>query len=300
MALPFLRQRESRAEVIELPIESLLPNPSQPRKVFEAQGLRELALSIEQHGILQPLSVRRSGGGYVLIAGERRLRAAKLAHLSTVPCLIVDADEEESALLSLIENLQRKDLDFIEVAHGYRRLMQDYGMTQEQTALRVGKSQSAVANKLRLLKFSDEQIRFIRASGLSERHCRSILRLPEESFMKALEYVALQGLTVAQTEMYVENLTISQPEMQEGPVQKEAEASEKEAIHPLKPVCGKRTALVHDVRIFLNTIDRAFDVMRASGINADCERHELDEYTELVIRIPHNRRHTVHKNPRAV
>ena len=290
MALSFLRQREAHAEVIELPIEALLPNPEQPRKVFEAQELRELALSIEQHGILQPLSVRRTGEGYVLIAGERRLRAAKLAHMATVPCLIINADDKESALLSLIENLQRKDLDFLEIAEGYRKLMQNYDMTQDQTALRVGKSQSSVANKLRLLKFTDEQMRFIRASGLSERHCRSILRLPEESFMEALEYAALQNLTVAQTEMYVEGLLSSAQNVQNDSQPTNENASEKKENHQIKPTSGKRIGLVHDVRIFLNTIDRAFDVMRASGINADCERHDLDEYTELVIRIPKNHR----------
>ncbi|MEA4824812.1 MAG: ParB/RepB/Spo0J family partition protein [Clostridiaceae bacterium] len=270
MALPFLKPKEERTEVLCLPIDKIVPNPAQPRTYFEPQALRELAASISQHGILQPLSVRKLGGVYELIAGERRLRAAKIAHLTEVPCILIHVDDEESSLLSLIENLQRRDLDFFEVALGYQRLIRVYGLTQEQTATRVGKSQSSVANKLRLLRFDDSLISFIRTSGLTERHARSVLRLPDAQFRPALEHIASEGLTVAQTEAYVESL-ITPPE----PVIKPAKVPE---VRP--------KVLVRDARIFINTINRAFSVMRDSGLQASCEREDLPDAVELRIRIP--------------
>ena len=273
MALPFLKPKEETPVVLSLPIEKIVPNPAQPRTYFEPQALRELAASISQHGILQPLSVRRLGGVYELIAGERRLRAAKLAHLTEVPCILIHVDDEESSLLSLIENLQRRDLDFFEVALGYQRLIRVYGLTQEQTAARVGKSQSSIANKLRLLRFDDSLIAFIRSSGLTERHARSVLRLPDSQFRTALEHIASQGLTVAQTEAYVESLISPAP-----------------VPHPEPPPVPRASVrprlLVRDARIFLNTINRAFSVMRDAGIAASCEREELPDAVELRIRIP--------------
>ncbi len=268
MALAFLKQREERTEVLQIPIEKILPNPAQPRTSFDPQALRELAASIAQHGILQPLSVRRAGGLYELVAGERRLRAAKLAHLTEVPCILIRADDEESSLLSLIENLQRRDLDYFEVAQGYRRLIRVYGLTQEQTAARVGKSQSSVANKLRLLRFTDAQVRFIRAAGLSERHARCVLRLPESRYTEALAHIAEAGLTVAQTESYVEGLL-------------------SPAVLPVRASRGPRPkGLVRDARIFLNTINRAFTLMQESGIRATCEREDSGDAVILRIRIP--------------
>ena len=274
MALPFLKPKEETPVVLSLPIEKIVPNPAQPRTYFEPQALRELAASISQHGILQPLSVRRLGGVYELIAGERRLRAAKLAHLTEVPCILIHVDDEESSLLSLIENLQRRDLDFFEVALGYQRLIRVYGLTQEQTAARVGKSQSSVANKLRLLRFDDSLIAFIRSSGLTERHARSVLRLPDAQFRTALEHIASQGLTVAQTEAYVESLISPVP------------AASPEPPPPPRTPAARPRLLVRDARIFLNTINRAFSVMCDAGIAASCEREELPDAVELRIRIP--------------
>ncbi len=155
-------------------------NPYQPRKYFEPEAIRQLADSIRQYGVLNPLTVRRTTDGYELIAGERRLRAARAAGLSEVPCLIMSATEEDSSAIALVENLQRRDLDFFEEAAGYRQLIDRYGLTQEEAAHRVGKTQSAVANKLRLLKLSPETMQMIRDGGLTERHARAILRLPTE------------------------------------------------------------------------------------------------------------------------
>ena len=266
MALAFLKQ--DRTEVLQIPIEKIVPNPAQPRTFFDPQALRELAASIAQHGILQPLSVRRTGGLFELVAGERRLRAARLARLTEVPCILIRADDEESSLLSLIENLQRRDLDFFEVALGYQRLIRVYGLTQEQTAAKVGKSQSSVANKLRLLRFSDEQTAFIRRTGLSERHARCVLRLPASRYGEALEHIARDNLTVAQTESYVESLLC--------PV----------GTVPSRPAEQRTKGLVRDARIFLNTINRAFVVMRESGLPATCEREEKEDAVVLHIRIP--------------
>ncbi len=159
--------------VVFLPLRSIRPNPAQPRRVFEQAGLQELAASILQHGILQPLSVRRVGTSYELIAGERRLRAAKIAGLEEVPCLLMSMDESQSGVAALVENLQRRDLDFIEEAQGLSRLMQLGGLSQEQAAMKVGKSQSAVANKLRLLRHSPPVLEALRTAGLTERHARA-------------------------------------------------------------------------------------------------------------------------------
>ena len=186
--------------VVFLPVRSIRPNPAQPRKVFEQTGLQELAASILQHGILQPLSVRRVGTSYELIAGERRLRAEKIAGLEEVPCLLMSMDEGQSGIAALVENLQRRDLDFIEEAEGLSRLMQLGGLSQEQAALRVGKSQSAVANKLRLLRHSPPVLEALRAAGLTERHARALLKLPtEESKLAAVKEIVRQGMIVART-----------------------------------------------------------------------------------------------------
>ena len=161
----------------QLPIDKIVPNPRQPRRHFDEQALRELAESIRQHGVLQPLSVQRTAGGYVLVAGERRLRAAGMAGLTHVPCLLVRASDEDSAVLALIENLQRCDLHYLEEAQAIARLIAQYGLSQEEAARRLGRSQSAVANKLRLLRLSEGCAALLRQYGLTERHARAVLRL---------------------------------------------------------------------------------------------------------------------------
>lgn len=169
--------------VLDLPIDALRPNPNQPRIEFDEASLRSLSDSIRRYGILQPLTVRRTDESYELIAGERRLRAAKLAGLREVPCLLARSSEEESALLALIENLQRRDLHYLEEAAAIARLIATYGLSQEQAAERLGKSQSAIANKLRLLRLTDEEDR-----------------------LKALQVIAARGYNVAQSEAYIEEL----------------------------------------------------------------------------------------------
>lgn len=166
------------------------PTPNQPRIEFDEASLRSLSDSIRRYGILQPLTVRRTDEGYELIAGERRLRAAKIAGLREVPCLLARSSEEESALLALIENLQRRDLHYLEEAAAIARLIATYGLSQEQAAERLGKSQSAIANKLRLLRLSPDCVRLLREHDLSERHARALLRLTdEEDRLKALQVI---------------------------------------------------------------------------------------------------------------
>ena len=255
--------------ILYLPIVRIRPNPSQPRKIFESEGLRELAASIEHYGILQPLTVRAVKSKYELIAGERRLRAAKLAGLDRVPCIVIDATDEQSSVLALIENLQRKDLDFFETALGYRRLIETFGLTQ---------SEAAGANKLRLLQFSAREMEFIRKADLTERHARAVLRLPDEaSRFEALGHIAMHALNVRDTDGYIDRL-LSPPPPQEPAAQ---------SIKPPKQT-AKVVPLVRDVRIFVNSVNRAVDVMRSTGINASYDKQDAEHEIILTVRIPKN------------
>ena len=254
--------------VLYLPVEYIVPNPNQPRTMFVREGLEELAESIAEHGILQPLSVREVRGRYQLISGERRLRAARMAGLATVPCIVVDASDTESALLALVENLQRRDLDYIEEAEGLARLMRQYGLNQEQAAAKVGKSQSAVANKLRLLRHSPAVLAALRENGLSERHARALLRLPtEQERMAALAVIVKQQMNVAKTEEYIEALLTKKKQ-------------------PEEPKKGIRKLIVRDVRLFLNSVNHSLDLIRGAGIRAEASQEETDSEIVLTIRLP--------------
>ena len=245
--------------VVFLPARSIRPNPAQPRKVFRPEALAELSESIQRHGILQPLSVRRSGLNYELIAGERRLRAAQMAGLTEIPCIVMQMDDRESGMAAMIENLQRQDLDFIEEAQGIASLMALYEMNQEQTARMLGKSQSSVANKLRLLRHSDAVLQALREGGLTERHARALLRLDsEESRLSAIAEITKQNMSVARTEKYIETL-LSQP---------------------------KQKAPKNDVSIFLNNLTQSLQKIQRSGVGAVSERRETDTQIVLTITIP--------------
>lgn len=251
--------------VLFLSVDAILPNPHQPRRTFAQAELEELALSIQELGLLQPLTVRRQDGCWELVAGERRLRAARLAGLETVPCLSIQTDSQSSSLLALVENLQRRDLDFWEEALALRRLIDTFHVSQEEAARRIGKSQSAVANKLRLLKLPSDTLALLRDGGATERHARALLRLeaPEQQ-LDAARQIVTQGLTVAQTEALVDAILKRRP-----------------APHRKKP-----TFIVKDVRLFLNTITHSLDVMRSAGVNAQCSRQDTDEEITLTIHIP--------------
>jgi len=244
--------------VIFLPVKNIRPNPAQPRKVFSPEALDELADSIRRHGILQPLSVRRVGTGYELIAGERRLRAAQIAGITDVPCILMSMDDRESGMVAMVENLQRQDLDFIEEAMGIRRLLTDFGMSQEQAARLLGKSQSAIANKLRILRHSDTILEQLRAAGLSERHARALLKLSgDDEKLAAIAQIARQAMNVAQTEKYIQSLLTEKKE-------------------PKKANVGS----------FLNNLTQSLQKIQLSGIPAVSERRETDSQIVLTITIP--------------
>ena len=261
-----------RGGILYLRTDELSPNPVQPRRRFDDEALAELSESIKTYGILNPLTVRLRGGKYELVAGERRLRAAKLAGLQEVPCILLDVNMEDASLIALVENLQRRDLDFIEEAAGINQLIRMFGMSQEEAARRIGKSQSAVANKLRLLKLPPDVLEALRENGLTERHGRALLRLQRpEAQREALAYVIDNGLTVAATDAYVDAL-LSRPEP-EPP----AEAEKPE---------HKRTFVLKDVRVFLNTLSRSIDLMKQGGIDAGVQRQETEDSLILTISIP--------------
>ena len=282
MALTRRRGPFDSTRILYLPVWEIHPNPNQPRTVFSVKGLEELSASIQEHGILQPLTVRRlEDRSYELISGERRLRAAKLARLETVPCILLKADDMESSLLALIENLQRRDLDFVDEALALEQLISTYHLSQEEAARRIGKSQSAVANKLRLLKLPPDVLEALRENGLTERHGRALLRLPTELRGQVLDTVIQENLTVSKTEELVDQL-LQPPPLPQAPPQPVPEPAPAE-----KPVSRKKPVLlVRDIRLFLNTINHSMEVMRRSGISASCGREESEDAITLTIVIP--------------
>ncbi|MDR0530459.1 MAG: ParB/RepB/Spo0J family partition protein [Oscillospiraceae bacterium] len=260
-----MAKRSQRAGmVLLLAAEEIFPNPNQPRRQFDPKELESLAASIRENGILQPLTVRkRAQGGYELIAGERRLRAAKLAGVRELPCLLAEVSEERSALLALVENIQRQDLGFFEEAEAVQRLMEAFHIPQEQMAKTLGKATSTVSNKLRLLKLPVAMRERIVQAGLTERHARALLRVDtEEQRQQILETVIARGLNVQETDKLIEAQTQTQP----------------------KPRATIR--LVRDVRLFVNSIHHAVDTMRRSGIAAISETTENNDYLIYTVRIP--------------
>ena len=256
---------KDKLKLTRLPVEKILPNPSQPRKIFQEDELRGLAQSIAENGLLQPVTVRREGGVYYLVAGERRLRACRLAGIREIPAIISDCEPEDSAVLALLENVQRRDLHMFEQANAIVNLLREWQLTQEEAARRLGMSQSYLANKVRLLKLSAEEQEEIVRHKLSERHARALLRIDDiELRRKALQTVIARGLNVAGTEELVAG-----------------------SLKPKEPVRrGRRTFVAKDIRLFINTIDHAVDAMKTAGIQAQTERKETEEYIECVVRIP--------------
>jgi ParB family chromosome partitioning protein len=261
----FTKKAEEGQRVLYLPIGSIAPNPHQPRRAFPAAELDELSHSIAKVGILQPLTVRRMGdGSWELVTGERRLRAAALAGLKNVPCLVADVDDEMSSLLALVENVQRQDLDFWEEALAISKLIASCKLSQEEAARQIGKSQSSVANKLRLLRLPVEVLQTLRDAGYTERHARALLRLEDPAHQRQVaELIVQRELTVAQTEACVEGL-----------------------LSPVAPRKVRPTYVLKDVRLFLNTVNRAVSIMNAAGVKAQCGREETEAEILLTIHIP--------------
>ncbi len=257
------------SKLLTVPIDSVIPNPFQPRKTFSEESLQELSSSVKMYGVLQPLLVAQlDGGQYLLIAGERRLRAAKLAGLEAVPVLAGCFNSQEVAEVALIENLQREDLHFLEEAEGYELLLQEFSITQEQMAERVGKKQSTISNKLRLLKLSPTVRNIIREQSLTERHARALLALDsEESQKSVLQAVVENGLNVRQTEALIESLA--------GQIEPE-----------VAPVGRKRIKVIRDVRIFLNTIKKVVGDLKGAGVKVKVKQDVEGNDIVLTMRIP--------------
>ncbi len=259
---------EAPKKVMEIPLGRIDPNPSQPRHFFDLEALSELAASIEQYGVIQPITVqKKTDGRFSIVAGERRYRASCMAKKRTIPAIVVSMSDEVSAAVALLENLQRKDLTFFEEAEGYARLMADYHMTQEELSEKLGKSQSAIANKLRLLKLEDDVKQILFDAGLSERHARALLKLPnKKSREKALKRIIAAKLTVAQTENLVESMT-----------KQEAEARRFQGFRSMLNAEGQRQ------KLFCNTMNKAIRLLNRSGIETHIEQTEDETSYRYVI-----------------
>ena len=257
------------SKVEYIPVENIKPNPYQPRKHFSKRSLDELSQSIKAYGIIQPLSVRKiSDESYELVAGERRLRASKLAELNEVPAIIINMRDQDSAALALIENLQREDLNFLEESEGYYNLINDHGFTQQELAKKIGKSQSTVANKLRILKLPDEIKKLLVENSLTERHGRALLKLPdEETQSEVLEKVIKLDKTVKQTEDFIKDMLTA--------MTKEDEPDNKQNIKNLI-----------NFRIYINTLKNAYNAIKESGIDAEYAQKDMGDYIEVSVKIP--------------
>ena len=255
-------------QIILVPQEEIYPNPNQPRKRFDFDELESLAQSIRQNGIIQPIAVRvNSRGEYELISGERRLRASRLVGMAQIPCIIMEASDEKSALFALLENIQRSDLGFFEEAQAIEKLIDDFGMSRDEVCKKLGKAPPTISNKLRLLRLPEDIRLKICQENLTERHARALLRLPAESQMqRAMSIIAEKRLSVAETERLVSQILDNDSRRRQPPVK-----------------------LFKDVRIFVNTLNHAVDTMRRAGIEADSAKSETDEYIEYIVRIPKNR-----------
>jgi ParB family chromosome partitioning protein len=260
------RDAQEEMRLLMLPIASLRPNPYQPRTQFDPEALRELADSIRENGLIQPLVVRPTSRGYELIAGERRLRACQMLHLETVPCILRACPrEEDSALMALIENVQRRDLDFLEEAECYRAVLHTYGMTQEQLAEKLGKSQSFLANKLRLLQLPPAVRKAIRGTGLTERHARALLRLPnQEAQLTALSSIVEKQMNVKDTERLIARMAARPPESRSKP---------------------RFIRLFKDYRLFLNTVKCGADQLKETGLSVELITTDQEDGVDVLVRI---------------
>lgn len=257
--------------IVNIPINDIAPNPYQPRRVFVNSAIEELAASISQYGVLQPINVRRLGESkYELIAGERRLRAAKLAGLLDIPAIVIEVMEQDSAVIALIENLQREDLNFMEEAEGYYNLINDHGFTQEELAKKVGKNQSTIANKLRILKLSDRVKKVIIENNLTERHARALLKLPEEAMqIKVLKTIVEKALNVKKTEELIEKML--------------SKLTDKKNKEKHRNIRGKI-----NYKIYVNTIKNTYRDILKTGFKMEYDQVDKGDFVEITLRVPKN------------
>ena len=255
-------------QIININVDEIFPNTYQPRRYFNEDALQELSASIKEHGIIQPITVRKRGEKFELVAGERRWRAARMAELSHVPCNIIEITDTESAEIALLENLQREDLNFIEESLGYENLIKRHNFTQQQLAEKLGKNQSTIANKLRILKLPDTVKEYLVENNLTERHARALLKLPnEELMMEIVKKVVKQELTVKKTEKLINDT-----------LEALKEENEPEKKQNIKCSVG--------IRIYLNTLKQAYDAIKNTGIEAKYNEIDKGDYMEVVVKIP--------------
>ncbi len=260
---------ERNNTVTEVDIVKIKANPFQPRKFFDPIQMKELAKSIEEYGVIQPIIVRKNNDYYELVAGERRLRASQSIGMEKIPAIIKEYNNNELAEIALIENLQREDLNYFEEAEGYRKLITEFELTQEEVAKRVGKSQSTIANKLRLLKLPEETRKNISPEVVTERHARALLKIKDTALqISALKEIYENELNVRETDMLVDRV-----------IKSEEGGGEKET--------GKRIVRIFkDMRIYLNTIRSAVKAIKSAGIDVRMQEKEYDEHIEVLIKIP--------------
>lgn len=257
-----------QTNVVDIDVDEIVSNPYQPRTVFDDHAIEELAKTIHTHGVIQPIVVRRKGDGYELIAGERRLRAVKSLEWSTIPAIVREMNDAQTASAALIENLQREGLTPIEEAVAYQQLLELHGLTQESLAQRLGKGQSTIANKLRLLHLPNDVQQALLARQITERHARALLAVSaEEVQIQLLQESIERGWNVKQMEDRVRMMI----ERMEGDAKKKPQ---------------KRKGLSRDVRLAVNTIRQSLDMIGKNGIAVECEEHDEEQYYQFVIRVP--------------
>ena len=275
-----LSDSEDSSRIVWIATDKIRPNRAQPRVNFESNAALRLADSVRRYGILQPLTVRvienaQDGRCFEIIAGERRFRAAVMLQMQSVPCVIMEADERKSAELALVENLLRQDLNFFEMAKAIRRLIDSFELTQEEVAKRLSLTQSAVANKLRLLRFGEEEQQFILASGLTERHARALLKITDGALRKkATEHVIKWKMNVANTEQYIERILNEEKQ--------KAEIEKSLSKPKMKPV-------IKDIRLFFNSVDHAVETIKSAGIDILSTREERENEYIIEIRVAKSR-----------
>ncbi|MGI6108613.1 MAG: ParB/RepB/Spo0J family partition protein [Eubacteriaceae bacterium] len=264
----------SETKIYNIPTDQILPNPNQPRKHFDQAALEELAESIRSYGLISPIQVRRINDDlFELVAGERRLRAAKIAGLTTVPAVLVSITDEDSAVIAIMENIQRENLSYFEEARSYAQLIEYYGMTQEKIARALGKSQSFIANKIRLLKLDPLVVDKIVHSNMTERHARALLRLPDTDLqLEVIEKITGKDFTVKKTEELVEK------------IRKDVLTNNyEEKITPDKKA---RVKSFINAQIYVNTIKSAFKMVKDSKATARYQETDKDDCIEIKITIP--------------
>ncbi|HPV85524.1 MAG TPA: nucleoid occlusion protein [Sedimentibacter sp.] len=256
------------SNIVHIDVNKIIPNKNQPRKTFDEKALKELSQSIDNYGIIQPITVRKIYDDiYEIVAGERRYKAVKMLNMDTIPAVIIEAKEEESAAMSLIENLQREDLHYLEEAYAYERLINEFGISQTQLAQKLGKSQSAIANKVRILKLPESVKEKLREGNLTERHGRALLKInDEEILLNIVEKVIKKDLNVSETEKIVDSIA--------------------DELNIKKKADKRYVRNFINYKIYINTIKNAYNEIVKTGIDAKFEQNESDDYIEIKVKIP--------------